>query len=984
MKRKLETTCALLAVAAGVVATDGAQAFVPAAQNAQYEIPMAVVDHHTNLTPDVIAARRGAEQAIEASLGGRWRVYTWNAQTATARSLYGTGVDAGPSLASDIAAETTARAFIGAHPEVFHADVANLRLDAIGRGLGKVGVHFQQTYHGLDVVGAKVYGVFQEDTGRLFVMGSDYHRAIDVSPTPRLSADEAIAIAQGGVAFDPATDRIDGAPALVVVPVPTSASQALYRLAWRVKVVTEDPIGIWVTHVDAHTGDVFWRFNDVRFLDYSGESDFDTQPITYCDGDVPAVNKYQDVTVEGIGTVTTDAAGNWTVPNGDETPRTVTAGFVGPYCTVQNFGGTESVFSATATPGVPLEIFMTSPASQADERDAFDAVNDIHDYFAVLDPLFTLPTTQMDANVSRDDVCNAYWNGTINFYREGGGCANTGEIQGVVHHEYGHGVQNSLIGGQGGEGLGEGNADVLANFMTRESIIGRGFNLGNCSSGIRNSNNNLRYPGDVVGHEEHSAGRVIAGFHWDASENLRARLGEEAGWAHSGSLWHNARKVARPESQPEQVLATFAADDDDANLLNGTPNYLELCAAAEHHGFTCPASPGVHFVGGRVGNTTNHSTPIAITARPFSTDGTIAPSSVTLHYRENGGSFVDVVMTGTSTPDEYTANVATQALGNKVEYYLSASDNLGNDGTAPEGAPGTLWDFYVASHYDPFEAADAGWVVGLPDDDATNGIWERVDPTGTAAQASTDNTPAPGVAAWITGQHQGAEGGWQGESNVNTGKTTLTSAVYDVSGSTDFVRLRYNRWFSNDTGANPNQDPWIVRVSNDGGPWMEIENTTASDRSWLAVETDLMALFGGSVGEIQVQFEASDYSPPAIVEAGVDDFTILADLGEGTVAVEPVAPGVPAAAYLAARPNPFNPRTTIRYGTTAAGAVELSIFDVNGRRVRGLVNTRQDAGHHAVAWDGTSDAGQALPSGVYYYRVVAPGGAITHAVTLLK
>ena len=69
---------------------------------------------------------------------------------------------------------------------------------------------------------------------------------------------------------------------------------------------------------------------------------------------------------------------------------------------------------------------------------------------------------------------------------QGGGCANTGEIMGVVQHEFGHGItERHPRRSQGTQGIGEGNSDILANLMTLESIIGRGFYLNHCTTGIR-------------------------------------------------------------------------------------------------------------------------------------------------------------------------------------------------------------------------------------------------------------------------------------------------------------------------------------------------------------------------------------------------------------------------------------------------------------------------------------------------------------------
>jgi hypothetical protein len=68
-------------------------------------------------------------------------------------------------------------------------------------------------------------------------------------------------------------------------------------------------------------------------------------------------------------------------------------------------------------------------------------------------------------------------------------------------------------------------------------------------------------------------------------------------------------------------------------------------------------------------------------------------------------------------------------------------------------------------------------------------------------------------------------------------------------------------------------------------------------------------------------------------------------------------------------PNPFNPRTTVRYAIAEAGKVELKVYDVNGRLVRTLVNAREDAGLHAVVWDGRNDAGQPVGSGVFWTQM---------------
>lgn len=81
----------------------------------------------------------------------------------------------------------------------------------------------------------------------------------------------------------------------------------------------------------------------------------------------------------------------------------------------------------------------------------------------------------------------------------------------------------------------------------------------------------------------------------------------------------------------------------------------------------------------------------------------------------------------------------------------------------------------------------------------------------------------------------------------------------------------------------------------------------------------------------------------------------------------------------AAYPNPFNPLTHIRYALPEAAEVRLAVYNTLGQRVETLVDRRQTAGHHEVAFR----AGD-LPSGTYYYRIRAGSFAEVRAVTLLK
>jgi hypothetical protein len=84
-------------------------------------------------------------------------------------------------------------------------------------------------------------------------------------------------------------------------------------------------------------------------------------------------------------------------------------------------------------------------------------------------------------------------------------------------------------------------------------------------------------------------------------------------------------------------------------------------------------------------------------------------------------------------------------------------------------------------------------------------------------------------------------------------------------------------------------------------------------------------------------------------------------------------------------PNPFNPATTIGFEVPEGGArVRLRVYDVNGRLVRTLVDGYRPAGPGSAEWDGTDGDGNSAASGLYFYRLEAPGFAQTKKMVLLK
>jgi hypothetical protein len=83
-------------------------------------------------------------------------------------------------------------------------------------------------------------------------------------------------------------------------------------------------------------------------------------------------------------------------------------------------------------------------------------------------------------------------------------------------------------------------------------------------------------------------------------------------------------------------------------------------------------------------------------------------------------------------------------------------------------------------------------------------------------------------------------------------------------------------------------------------------------------------------------------------------------------------------------PNPFNPETTIRFTLPSSERVALSVYAANGALVRTLVDGVQPSGTHNITWDGHDSKGNAVSSGVYFYRLSAGKFNETRKMVLLK
>jgi len=186
-------------------------------------------------------------------------------------------------------------------------------------------------------------------------------------------------------------------------------------------------------------------------------------------------------------------------------------------------------------------------------------------------------------------------------------------------------------------------------------------------------------------------------------------------------------------------------------------------------------------------------------------------------------------------------------------------------------------------------------------------------------------------------------------------------------------------------------DPSLVTV---GEPRMAVPSDDVT-LEWYAKDGILRVIAYSISGEAIVLGRSALMIPVTVPEGRTPEITlteaVLSDpsgrdvpvrLGQTRVAVA----AAPTSFSLAvARPNPFNPSTTIAYEVPEQTHITLTIYNLLGQEVVRLVDQAQAAGRYETVWQGVNSRGAGVASGVYLYRIVSGSGYTdTKRMTLLK
>jgi Zn-dependent metalloprotease len=951
---------------------------------------------------------------------GRWGVL-WNELTGSPHRAYGNAIPIpGYQHITNNTIEPAARAFLTSYKEVLGVRPEELRLVRANEVNGKWYVTYRQVYYGIDVLFSEVE-LRISSTGNVMAFGADFYSDITVSSSPSISFDLARLHATSGLE---SVIEISGEGNFFILPV-VEQSTVHHHLVYEVFVRTENPVGNYITLVDAHDGTILWRHNKVRHTLVTGRVTGMVQLVLPTDPFVEQGFFDQHVNIGGV-LVTTDSLGYYSRDISSST--TLTTNLSGPYVNVNRADAPDASFSTTVNPGDTVDILWDESNAHPAERDGFYHTNIIHDFVTTLDPNFTNINYSMPCAVNINSVCNAFWDGFgINFFAEGGGCPNTAQMPDVVYHEYGHGINDKLYQ-QLGQGAGmingathEGMADVAASVILDDSRVGRGF-FGP-GSVLRDLNNTNRYP-ENVSSDPHITGLIIGGAFWDLREATDLETYRY--------LTHFA-KYGLPDdiddgtAFSEWFIETIIADDDDGNLGNGTPHLTQIAASFNIHGIGSELYFRSGFSHTALPNTTD--TTSGYTA-VFTLEGVPVeggdPDSVQLVFSIDNFQTtlsVDATLTGTNL---YEAEIPAQSWGTLVKYYITTFDELASVWyTFPENAPAdSSYRFMVGS-----QPAQQGVMYA-----ATTGT-----PSGNLYAINPETTELTLIGALGVRETQSlavrpSTGDLYG--SYTSGSTSTLYRISPLYGdalfelSTPIANLRAIAFGQNDTLYGVTATGSLYRIDVTTGAATFIGSTAGnlywglamdpfrfelwgsvrfSDRIYRINRTNGASTLVGETGfnstttsmtfDPQVrlfaitatnQFIQIDTTTGVGTLIGVPTATGFTALGMRTDSLilavgEPEFKGLPEAYDLGQNfPNPFNPATEIRYSLPEQSQVHLTIFNVLGQNVKELHGGEQKAGYYVARWDGTNRSGEAVSSGIYLYKLEASGISGARFVSVKK
>ncbi|MCA9290067.1 MAG: hypothetical protein KDA25_03000, partial [Phycisphaerales bacterium] len=570
----------------------------------------------------------------------------------------------GRAFSTGATASASASAFIANHASMFGAEPADLipvgpfpdgrhvqpiMFDAASGTYKFTGLYYTQTKAGIPVYGSRLTLLVRNEPGfPLVLAGAEMHDLDGFDATVQdkalLAPEVVTALASRFFARQPGIT----APELVIWA-GLDGADAEPRLAYALTGRSEDPFDVEMPEMldlvlDAMSGELLHMEDGIVEVDIpgtvAGVSNVD-EGAFFCSPLAAQGLPYARVTA-GLNQTYAAADGGFVLGYGGSLPVTVNATLTGPYFFVNNIAGPNTTASITYSDGVANLNFNGIPSDEITAQvNAYLQANIVRDFALAHNPAYPVVSTQTDFPVyvnRTGGICpgNAWYDSgafAINFCSAGGGYPNTAYWK-IVHHEYGHHLVN--VGGSGQGMYGEGMGDTIGVCISDTPELALGF-FGDCNEPLRNADNTLQYP---CSGEIHFCGQLIAGAVWDTRNELIVTEPDDyldilSSLTVNSILLHNGNSI-----DPSITIDFLTLDDDNGDILDGTPHYSEIAAGFGAHNLDAPALAliGIEFPDGRPDLIGTGGTIVRVEAVGIA--GTPVPGTGRLHYDAGNGPVV--------------------------------------------------------------------------------------------------------------------------------------------------------------------------------------------------------------------------------------------------------------------------------------------------------------------------------------------------------
>src|SRR5262245_29637475 len=549
-------------------------------------------------------------------------------------------------------------AFVNANQGVLGIDLAQMgdgRAADVSADLWHVSI--PQIYQGVPVRYGRLAATINR--GNLVLIGTEtWGNVHGLNARPDITGAQAMTAGFAHIGGPSAMDTILRQPTLEIIPVSASGPVGAgydHRLVWTFLFQRFPDDARWELVVDAHSGEVL-SFQDTNH--YVNESiTGGVYPLT----DTEICPTPQTCGVMQTGSPMPFADTGLASPNNftnsagifNYTSGTTTTTLTGRYVDIVDSCGaiSNSASGSIALGGTNGQHDCTSAGGSAGNtaasRSAFYEVNKLAEMARGWLPSNVWLQSTLTTNVNIALTCNAFWNGvTINFYRSGGGCRNTGEIAAVFDHEWGHGLDDNDTGGVLSNSS-EGYADIASIYRLQASCVGHGFfwtsdkgcgmtadgtgfnaneaqvGAAHCDldcSGVRDADwdrhadhtpdtplgyvcTSCNTGSGPCGRQVHCAAAPARQAAWDfVARDLQSApfsldsqtafiVANRVFYQGSGNIgaWHSCTCGGTADGcgAANGYMQWLAADDDNGNINDGTPHMTALFAAFNRHGIAC-------------------------------------------------------------------------------------------------------------------------------------------------------------------------------------------------------------------------------------------------------------------------------------------------------------------------------------------------------------------------------------------------------------